>query len=310
MAKAKRKAKASTKRTRRSQEEMQVLRAEVLALVVRHQPVSVRQAFYLAVSAGLVEKTEQQYEAVGRLLRKAREDGGLAWGCIVDHTRRMYRPLTYEGVVDALEATRQFYRRSLWSSQPARVEVWCEKETLLGPLRMVSDTWDVPIYPCKGYPSLTFLHDAAEDIAHAARHGKRTHILYVGDYDPSGLDIEEKVVEGLRRYAPRADIQARRLAVTEAQIGDLSLPTRPTKTSDSRAKNSEAKESVEVEAIPPPVLRAMVVEAIEALVDQHELAVVRVAEEDERKLMGGIATLMAKDDGLAQGWVRNHLIQP
>ena len=292
--KAKRtKAKAAT-RTRRSPEEMAALRAALVELVYEHAPVSVRQAFYLAVSKGLVEKTEGEYKrTVVRLLADAREDGMLPWDTIVDHTRTVHRPYTYDGLVDAVEDTRRTYRRALWRNQPNRVELWCEKRTLLGVLDPVSDEWDLPLYPCNGYPSRTFLHVASRFIARAAAHGKPTHLLYLGDHDPSGKDIDDNVLKGLRRYAPGADISLERLAVTEAQIEALGLPTRPTKTTDSRSKNFKGP-STEVEAVPPGRLRALVERAVEARVDAHQMAVVRAAEEDERKLLGGLAALAAK----------------
>lgn len=295
MAMAKRKAtKGRTKttgtRTRRSQAEMDTL---LVALVRQYAPVSVRQAFYLAVSAGLVEKTEGEYKkTVSRLLADARENGTLPWDTIVDHTRRFHRPYTYNGLQDAIDDTRRTYRRALWPSQPSRVELWCEKETLLGPLDPVSDKWDVPIFPCKGYPSRTFLHAAAQNIANAARHGKPTHLLYVGDHDPSGRDIERMVLEGLRRYAPEADIGLERLAVTEAQIEELALPTRPTKQTDSRSRGFQGG-SVEAEAIPPDHLRALADAAVEARVDKHKLAMVRVAEESERSHLDTLTRLTA-----------------
>lgn len=274
---------------RRSKEEMAGLREALVALVLAHAPVSVRQAFYLAVSAGLVEKTEQAYRnTVSRLLADAREAGTLAWNTIIDHTRSFHRHYTFNGLQDAIADTRHTYPRALWRTQPRRVEVWCEKRTLLGPLRPVSNEWDVPIFPCNGYPSRTFLHDAAENIAKAAWHGKRTRLLYLGDHDPSGKNIERVVLDGLRRYAPDADIRMERLAVTEAQIEAMTLPTRPTKKTDPRAKGFEG-ESVEVEAIPPDQLRSLVDAAVVARVDPHELEVVRLAEEDERRALDLLA---------------------
>ena len=287
-------------RKRRTQAEMETLRAGLRALAERHQPCTVRQVYYLAVSAGLVPRTEQGYGVVQRLLADERIAGRIPWGCIVDHTRRVRRPYTYRGLVDAVEDTKRTYRRALWRDQPERVEIWVEKDTLVGPLWPVSDAWDVPLFSCKGYPSVSFLHDAAEDIADAAEYGKRTHILYVGDLDPSGQDIERVVVEGLRRWAPGAEIEAERLAVRPDQIDTLSLPTRPTKRTDSRSRGFKG-ESVEADAIEPALLRSMVQAAVKALVDPTAMRAVKVAEEDERKLLGGIASLLTGYNG---DWLR------
>ena len=124
----------------------------------------------------------------------------------------------------------------------------------------------MPLLPVKGYPSITFLHDAAAVITDAAQHGKDTHTFYFGDYDPSGVDIYRNVTERLQEYAPTAVIHFSREAVTPEQIENWELPARPTKKSDSRAKNF-GDMSVELDAIEPEQLRQMVTDCIERVVD-------------------------------------------
>ena len=274
-------------RGRRTKAEMVKIRAGLVALAVEHAPATVRQIFYLAVSAGLIAKTEAEYKGtVIRLLGEARESGELSWATIVDHTRSFYRPTTYAGQADALHAAARYYRRDMWSHAAARVEIWCEKQTLVGALEAVTNTYDIGLYPARGYPSRTFLYDCAEDINLA---DKPTFIYYFGDRDPSGLNIEETIEAGLRRYAPDALIHFERLAVTAEQIERMELPTRPTKTTDTRAVGFVGG-SVEVEAIPPDELRRMCLDAIEQHINGHEWRILQVAERSERE---GLATLAA-----------------
>ena len=68
----------------------------------------------------------------------------------------------------------------------------------------------------------------------------------------------------------------------------LNLPTRPTKRSDTRAKNWEGG-SVEDDAIPAQTLRTMLEEFIALRVDRHQLAVLEVAEADERRILERLA---------------------
>jgi hypothetical protein len=75
-----------------------------------------------------------------------------------------------------------------------------------------------------------------------------------------------------------------RLAVTEDQIYDLDLPTRPTKQSDSRARGFGGG-SVEVDAIPPTVLRQIVEDAITQHIDQRQLDIDRHYEQSEREIL-------------------------
>lgn len=75
-----------------------------------------------------------------------------------------------------------------------------------------------------------------------------------------------------------------RLAVTETQVYELDLPTRPTKQSDTRARGFDAL-SVEVDAIPPNVLRQIVEDAITQHIDPEALRLTRVAEQSERDIL-------------------------
>ena len=84
------------------------------------------------------------------------------------------------------------------------------------------------------YPSLSFLHAAAEQMVSE----KRPCFIYqFGDHDPSGVDAARAIEESLREMAPHAEINFERMAVTPAQIDAWSLPSRPTKASDPRSKN-------------------------------------------------------------------------
>ena len=134
----------------------------------------------------------------------------------------------------------------------------------------------------RGYASLSFLHFAAEQIASL---DVPSYIYHLGDFDPSGVDAGRKIERTLRELAPDARIAFKRIAVTPEQIAEWRLPTRPTKTTDSRAK-SFGDISVELDAIPPDLLRGLVEGAIRHHLPQHEFAVLKEAEASERELLG------------------------
>ena len=75
-----------------------------------------------------------------------------------------------------------------------------------------------------------------------------------------------------------------------------SLPTRPTKSTDTRAKGFAAH-SVELDAIPPDRLRLLVESAIDKHLPQRELEVLKAAEESERALL----TVWARDADMHGG---------
>jgi hypothetical protein len=142
---------------------------------------------------------------------------------------------------------------------------------------------------CNGYPSLSFLHSAAEDINEI---GVPTHIYHLGDFDPSGVNAGEKIEQTLRELAPDAEIHFERLGVLPEQITAWNLPTRPTKKTDSRAKNFNSDISVELDAIEPDRLRAIVEQAIQRHLPLHQLRVLKAAEASERKLLNGLVGML------------------
>jgi hypothetical protein len=138
--------------------------AETLTDVLATEyPMSTRGAFYAATVAGAVPKTEGGYRKVQRLLVQMRERREIPWSWIVDGTRWRRGVNTYDGVDDALRRTAALYRRSLWDRSDEVVEVWLEKEALAGVVYPITSQWTVDLMVCRGYPSLSYLHQAAEE---------------------------------------------------------------------------------------------------------------------------------------------------
>ncbi len=254
------------------------------AIVDEIQPCSVRQALYQAVVRGVVGKTEQEYEKVQRALVRLRRQGRVLYGWITDGTRWRIKPRTYSSVEQALLRTSQTYRRGLWDQADVYVEVWLEKDALSGVVHPVTDEYDVGLHVARGFSSLSFLAQSAEEIADV---GKPAFICHLGDHDPSGRNAGEKIEATLRELAPDAEIHFERLAVTMSQIADLDHPLRQTKHTDSRAKRFEAEfgaRSVELDAIHPDELRRIVrdIDAAQEL-GKLKLPIFMFQEHDDRE---------------------------
>jgi hypothetical protein len=274
------------KRKRRGRDEIQSIRDALYDLLHAENPMTVRQVFYRAVSAGVIDKTEAAYKSiVCRLLGLMRREKVIPFDWIADNTRWQRKPATFSTLESAFELTAQTYRRSMWDNQSVYVEVWLEKDALSGVLMPETYKWDVPLMVTRGYPSLSYLYSAAEQIAAL---GKPAYLYYFGDYDPSGVDITRAVESGLREFAPDAEIHFERVAVSPEQIEFYNLLTRPTKKTDSRSKNFKG-DSVEVDAIPPATLRQIVRGCIEQHIDGDALERLHLAEESERQSMQIIA---------------------
>ena len=270
---------------RASRDEMATRLDAIFDIVAEISPCSVRQTFYQTTVRGLMDKTERGYIKVQRALVAMRRAGRVPYGWIVDGTRWMHKPSSYSSLEQALKRTAESYRRAVWDEQDVRVEIWLEKQGLVGVIIGITAEFDVPLYVSRGFSSLTYLAEAAEEIEAC---GKPTYIYHLGDHDPSGREAGEHIERELRRLAPNIDIHFERLSVTMAQIADLDLPSRPTKDTDTRARKFKAEfgtASVELDAVHPDTLRQIVRDAIEQHIDFRQLEVLRIAEAEERKIL-------------------------
>lgn len=251
--------------------------------------MTVRQLFYQMVGPQLIEKTEKEYNnTVVRLATQLRRSGEMPYSWLADNTRWMRKPQSHNSLTTFLDEQQTLYRRDLWQDQDAYVEIWLEKDALAGVLMQSTRYWDVPLMVCRGYASVSFLHSAAETIQDV---GKPAFLYYFGDCDPSGRDIPRAVERSLREMAPDADITFEVVAVTDEQIESFQLPTRPTKSTDSRSKNFDG-ESVEVDAIPPKELIRMCSSCIEQHISEPALARHRLIEKAERTTLTQIVANM------------------
>jgi hypothetical protein len=135
------------RRRRRSQAEMEAIRAALNEILAERHPMTVRQVFYQATTAGVVAKTEAEYKGtVCRLLADMRRDGEIPYTWLADATRWMRKPTTFSSAEAALKRTAETYRRALWNVCAVAVEIWLEKEALAGVLVEVTDAWDPPAF--------------------------------------------------------------------------------------------------------------------------------------------------------------------
>jgi hypothetical protein len=221
------------------------------------------------------------------LMRRA---GELPYNWLADNTRWQRKPRTFDSVEEALRNTAAFYRKSLWTDADSYVEIWLEKDALARVVLPVTSMYDVPLMVARGYASLSFLYSAAEYINTL---DVPAYIYHLGDFDPSGVNAGEKIEETLNELAPAAEIYFERIAVTPEQIEEWDLPTRPIKASDTRAKHFGSSLSVELDAIEPNQLRAIVQEAIEAHLPAEQFEVLKAAEQSEREIISRLVGKIA-----------------
>lgn len=229
------------------------------------------------------------YKLVQRRLVRLRERGDVPYGWITDNVRIVRGHNRYGGPDDYARVAAEFYRRDYWADSPVNVEVWLEKDALAGVLvPAVVEECGLDLHVTRGYASVSYLQSAADFIK---RDGRPTHVYLLTDFDPSGLGIADTVAAELVRRSRPVEVLVERLAVDRAQIDEWNLPTRPTKATDSRARKFTREHgtgSVELDAIPPATLRALVKVSIEEHMKPEALRIMKMAEREERDVLRSV----------------------
>jgi hypothetical protein len=271
------------------------IREAVVDLTDQYDVMTVRQVFYQLVARGIIPKSENGgYRPVQTQVLKMRREGLLPWSFIADATRWQRKPRTWNSVEDVLAETARTYRRNLWISQGIRVEVWLEKDALAAVAAEATHKWDVPLMVSRGTSSVTFLYEAAQQAREAyLEGGVSTYIFALYDFDAAGRRAARNIERSLRDFArlpsgTPTPIEFELLAVTEEQISEWSLPTRPAKGSDPEAHKFRG-EAVELDAIPPDKLIVLVENAIITLIDEDAWRMETIAEQSEREILERIA---------------------
>jgi hypothetical protein len=166
-------------------------------IAMKAEPITGRGVGYKLFSANQIPSmSRNDMQVVYRLLKEAREEGTIPWEWIVDETRQLEQVATWDDATEYLRCTARDYRRDFWKQQPERVEVWSEKGTVRGVLQPVLDDYGVGFRVMHGFGSATTINDVCE-----YHDGRPLTILYVGDFDPSGMWMSERdIPERLTRY--------------------------------------------------------------------------------------------------------------
>lgn len=275
------------------------LRAAIEVLTEHHH-MTVRQVYYQLVARQIIENSRSAYQAISKLLVKARQDGLIAWGWIEDRLRRPRTVSMWSNLSDFAETAKRAYKRDVWATQPNYIEVWLEKDALSGIFENVLATYGITLNVGRGFDGWTSIKDAAlryelkasretatiEELS-AKRYKQKNRqvtILYFGDFDPSGEDMARSLKERIAFFGVYPKLI--KCALTKDDIERYKLPPDFAKKTDSRAKKFIAKHgdvSVELDALPVNVLRERLISEIENIMDMEELQSVFEIEAQEKK---------------------------
>jgi hypothetical protein len=159
-----------------------------------------------------------------------------------------------------------------WEDQENYVEVMVEKDALSGVLWPVCSRLNISFMANKGYSSSSAMYEAGARLLRRIDEGKRISIFYLGDHDPSGIDMTRDVEERLSLFS-RDSIGVVRLALNLDQVKVLNPPENPAKETDSRARKYISEfghSSWELDAIEPKQLDRLITGAVMDLLDKKK----------------------------------------
>ena len=281
--------------------------------------LSLRQLYYQFVARGIIANKDTEYDRLGSLINDARLAGLIDWEHIVDRTRELRQSPHWDSPADIVAACAKQFQVSKWADQPTRVEVWIEKDALVGVLKAVCPQNDVPYFSCRGYTSQSEIWAAAQRLREYTKNGaENVVVIHLGDHDPSGIDMSRDIEARLRLFwavdaglvdpamiqqelcgerledavhdaidclGDEVPLTIERIALNMDQVRILKPPPNPAKLTDSRARGYVAKfgsESWELDALDPRTLVSLIQKRIRSHRDQ-ELWDAAVSKETQAK---------------------------
>jgi len=242
--------------------------------------VTLRQVHYRCVSAGLIPNSRSAYRHLSAQLAKARREDGFP--DLIDTLREVHVPACWDDAAGLLAEVPGWFRLDRTRGQQHALYVAAEKDTL----RTMFTGWlgdlGVPVLVVRGFGSQSYAQDVRR---RAARDHRPAVLLYVGDFDCSGEDVERDWVARTECWS-----EVRRVLLTFDQVRDYRLPATEGKREDPRWPAFAARHGFdaarpvqwEVEALAPEELQRLVMDAVRPYIDRDALAAVLNEERGQR----------------------------
>lgn len=249
--------------------------------------VTLRQLYYQLVSKAIIENKDSAYRKLSWLMTDARYAGLVDWNCIEDRTRIPKRHPQFEDVKDLIDCAARSYRLDRWEDQSNYIELWTEKDALSSVLYPIAQKHHIYFCVNRGFDSSTAMYDASCRIREAIQANKASKILYLGDHDPSGLNMIKDIENRLNEFLSMS-VTVEHIALTKEQIGKYNPPANAAKETDPRYKEYQelyGGECWEVDALPPDVMIELVDRVIDEYVDKKKMnKIIEQEQKDVRKL--------------------------
>lgn len=227
--------------------------------------LSLRQLYYQLVARDFIPNNQRSYKNIGNLVSNARQAGLIDWGMIEDRNRETTINGHWDNPAQIVEAAARQFQIDKWEEQDYHIEVLVEKDALSGVLEPVCRDLDIGITANKGYSSSSTMYEIGKRLYRHYENGKDICVIYLGDHDPSGIDMTRDVRERLQMYSRVQHIEVIRLALNYDQVQLWSPPENPAKETDSRYQayvDKFGESSWELDAVEPAQLASLVRDAV------------------------------------------------
>ncbi len=259
--------------------------------------LTLRQLYYQFVARDIIPNLQSEYNKLGSVINDARLAGLIDWEAIVDRTRNIRSNSHWQSPKEIIDACAKQYRIDRWELQPVRIEVWIEKDALIGVIERICTDLDLAHFSCRGYVSQSEMWSASQRLLKHIDDGQKIIILHLGDHDPSGIDMTRDIDDRLRMFIDGTEdffdvVEVKRIALNMDQVRQYNPPPNPAKLTDSRIDSYLKKygtESWELDALEPSVLAGLIEDEVENLRDDGMWTTAVQREEDEKKAIVKIA---------------------
>ncbi len=263
--------------------------------------LTLRQVYYQLVARAIIENNEKSYKNVGNLISDARLAGLIDWNSIEDRTRNMRGNSHWSSPGSIINSAAYSYHLDHWEGQEYYVEVWVEKDALIGIVGQICGQLDVNFFSCRGYVSQSEMWAAAQRLKLRQDQGQNVVLLHLGDHDPSGKDMSRDIQDRLRIFEAY-NVEFHRLALNMNQIEQYNPPPNPAKLTDSRATqyiDEFGYDSWELDALEPQIISNLIEKNVSRYRNERIYNEILKQEKTEKNLLSDISTNW---NGIGENW--------
>ena len=243
--------------------------------------VTLRQLYYKMIARDLFpeewkdeegnKNNPKSYSKFKAIIKNGRLGGFINWDAIVDRTRKLEKNSHWESPAEIINSCAKQFRLDSRKDQDIYIEVWVEKDAMIGVLESICPKLDVPYYACKGNDSLSMIWRAAMRFQKEEKH-REVLLFYLGDHDPSGIDMARDIQDRLDLFGCQ-NTMVERIALTMEQIEQYGPPPYPAKVTDSRYEGYRklyGDEAWELDALDPRTIVELIKQKVGAATDRQK----------------------------------------